>query len=311
MSLVFHKSQFLSDQYPIQVTLYDETVTPVYSFENAETYIHTHEFLEICYVYAGKGYHLVNDERYEVTRGDLFLINFSDRHLFFTDDHSNQLLTYNVLFLPEFLDDHILSLGDFENHQLYNLLANCFSANPGKIETHIRPDEQLELEHLLAKMLRENNEKRTGYLPMLRGYLIELMVFLLRSMNSVKEHPGNDFNHRIVADVIGILHDSFPEKPSLRELAKKALVSQSHICALFKQQTGQTLSCYVQSMRIKEACRLIEEGELTLGSIAAEVGYSDYKAFYSAFLKITGHAPGAGANRRAAKKRAVGQHKTP
>ncbi len=67
--------------------------------------IHTHDFIEIVYVYDGKGYHIYNNVTYPVSKGELYIINSRTPHCFYPTDKSNSehLVVYNLCFLPEFI----------------------------------------------------------------------------------------------------------------------------------------------------------------------------------------------------------------
>ena len=54
-----------------------------------------------------------------------------------------------------------------------------------------------------------------------------------------------------------------------------------------------TLTAYRQKLRVEEACRRLVDTDEPITDIAHEVGYCDYKAFYSVFLKQTGLRPSA------------------
>ena len=45
--------------------------------------IHTHDFIEIVYVYDGKGYHIYNNVTYPVSKGELYIINSRTPHCFY------------------------------------------------------------------------------------------------------------------------------------------------------------------------------------------------------------------------------------
>ena len=50
--------------------------------ESRREHLHGHDFIEIAYVASGKGIHLVGEKSYEVTRGDLFVIDYNTLHEF-------------------------------------------------------------------------------------------------------------------------------------------------------------------------------------------------------------------------------------
>ncbi|MHB2169913.1 GlxA family transcriptional regulator [Alsobacter sp. R-9] len=60
----------------------------------------------------------------------------------------------------------------------------------------------------------------------------------------------------------------------------------------FKAATGTTLMAYVQNLRIEEAKRLLEQGEMPLDDIAAAVGYENAAFFRRLFRRSTGLLPG-------------------
>jgi len=55
--------------------------------------------------------------------------------------------------------------------------------------------------------------------------------------------------------------------------------------------TGQTISEYVHSIRIKTAIGLLQESELTLEEISEFLGYSDVSYFHKVFRRMTGKKP--------------------
>jgi transcriptional regulator GlxA family with amidase domain len=59
----------------------------------------------------------------------------------------------------------------------------------------------------------------------------------------------------------------------------------------FKAATGTPLIDYVQNLRIEEAKRLLEEGDLPIEEISAMVGYSDTSFFRRLFKRLAGLTP--------------------
>lgn len=89
--------------------------------------IHTHDFIEIVYVYDGKGYHIYNDVTYPVSKGELYIINSRTPHCFYPTDKSNSehLVVYNLCFLPEFISSiniHLPILVELTDIMLYKSL---------------------------------------------------------------------------------------------------------------------------------------------------------------------------------------------
>lgn len=90
------------------------------------------------------------------------------------------------------------------------------------------------------------------------------------------------------------LVDSDPEADlRLNTLAKQLSVNASYLSSLFKKEMGITLSSYVNSRRIGQACRLLLSTELPIKSIAQQCGIPDIYYFNHLFKRITGMTPKA------------------
>lgn len=61
----------------------------------------------------------------------------------------------------------------------------------------------------------------------------------------------------------------------------------------FKAATGTTLIAHLQNLRIEEAKRQLETGDIAIEEIAAEVGYENAAFFRRLFKRLTGLTPGA------------------
>ncbi len=78
---------------------------------------------------------------------------------------------------------------------------------------------------------------------------------------------------------------------SLRALAAIQNVSAGYLSALFKQETGQTITDYVNQKRIKQAMRLLKTTKLQVQTIAQHCGILDVHYFSKLFKKQVGKTP--------------------
>jgi transcriptional regulator GlxA family with amidase domain len=80
---------------------------------------------------------------------------------------------------------------------------------------------------------------------------------------------------------------------SMAELARAVAVSDRTLVRRFTAATGQTPLAYVQAVRLDAARALLEVGDMTVQSIATQVGYSDVSSFSRLFRHSIGLSPGA------------------
>ncbi|MFZ9037312.1 MAG: GlxA family transcriptional regulator [Gammaproteobacteria bacterium] len=84
----------------------------------------------------------------------------------------------------------------------------------------------------------------------------------------------------------------FREIDAIRQLLKEIDVPERSLKRRFKAATGSTLIDYLQNLRIEEAKRLLEQGDLPIDEVSEAVGYLDTSFFRRLFKRLTGMPPG-------------------
>ena len=250
-----------------------------------KTSYHAHDFVEIAYVASGEGTHHIKGERFEVKKGDIFLINYDVAHEFVPK--SGELLVYNCIFTPAYFNAALAGSRNFFDVTDHFLLSNLYTNLQG--DYIFATAEGGENSHVLAiyeRMLQEFKKKQIGYRDIMRGYVIELLVIICRLRLSVT----SDRTQKILG-VLDHINAHYRECLEAKELAKMAGFSEPHFRRVFKDLTGKTVSLYQQTLRVEEACRLLRERTQNVEEIATAVGYSDMKHFYTVFKRITGKLP--------------------
>ena len=246
---------------------------------------HSHDFVEIVYVAKGTGIHLVNEEKYNVSEGDIFLINYDTKHAFAAQNGS--LLLYNCIFTPSYFDHALNGSRNFfditDRFLIGDLYAN-FSTD--YIFVSARGSEANHVQNIYERLFHEFNTKQLGYRDIMRGYIIELLVIICRlNLNVDSERTKK------MLEIIEHINIHYMEKICVEDLAIIAGFSVSHFRRVFKSLTGKTLNLYIQTIRIHEACKLLKDKNINVEQVAEAVGYSDMKHFYSVFKRITGKLP--------------------
>jgi transcriptional regulator GlxA family with amidase domain len=88
------------------------------------------------------------------------------------------------------------------------------------------------------------------------------------------------------------LAEHFREIDAIRQLLEEIDVPERSLKRRFKAATGSTLIEYLQNLRIEEAKRLLEQGELPIDEVSEAVGYLDISFFRRLFKRLTGLTPG-------------------
>jgi YesN/AraC family two-component response regulator len=78
---------------------------------------------------------------------------------------------------------------------------------------------------------------------------------------------------------------------SLSTLAKQQNISSAYLSALFKRETGKTLSEYIRDKRIEYAAYLLSTTHLQVQTVALHCGIMDVQYFSKIFKKQMGKTP--------------------
>ena len=87
------------------------------------------------------------------------------------------------------------------------------------------------------------------------------------------------------------VRENLGNRITLADICSKFSYSQSFICKIFKQQTGETLIEYVNRVKIAEACKLLLKTQMKVTEISASLGFQETKYFDALFKKNIGKTP--------------------
>lgn len=87
------------------------------------------------------------------------------------------------------------------------------------------------------------------------------------------------------------IEENYPEKLTIDQLADMLALSRRNLERRFKKATSNTITEYIQRVKIEAAKMRLEASRETVNEVMYTVGYTDAKAFRTTFKKITGLSP--------------------
>ena len=91
---------------------------------------------------------------------------------------------------------------------------------------------------------------------------------------------------------ISFLKANYNSKINIKNVVEEMFLSKDYFRQLFKEATGQSITSYIQHIRIEQACIMLTTTEKSVSEISSSCGYNDTKFFYSTFKKLKGITPG-------------------
>ena len=157
---------------------------------------------------------------------------------------------------------------------------------------------------ILAIAVQGNFDKElANYLTSLRANLEQLLsindITIETEINeSLEEFVGEPENSKapyhddpIIQKSIAYIRENYKSDITLDDVAKHISLSRVYFCSYFKKVTGDNFINELNRYRIEEAKKLLVSTDITISSIAEEVGYKSIPYFYKTFTKFTGQAP--------------------
>ncbi|AOY76816.1 AraC family transcriptional regulator [Clostridium formicaceticum] len=242
---------------------------------------HFHNQYELYYLLSGERYYFIKDSIFHVKPGNIVLINEHDLHKTIDAGTPN-----HVRILINFSKNYITPSPYMEQ-----LLYQLFSGNNHVIP--FLPGDQQYVEALLDKIAREIQNKVIGFEIILQSSLMELLVYIKRyieeNRHNILVRPSP--MHEKISEIVQYINNNYSDDLSLPSTSKKFFISQYYLSRAFKQATGFTFIEYINSIRIREAQRLLRETNYKVIDIAEKVGFKNISHFGRVFKEITGFSP--------------------
>jgi len=237
--------------------------------EKSSTPAHTHDFLEMLYIYSGTVTHRYNGKNTLLCKGKYVFIDFNSEH--FLEGKSDDFKAITCTFMPEFIDSSLLGCTGIAD-VLKNYNINIFSRSLTDIAFFA--DDAERILPRLELMMDEYKRKDAGYLSIIRSCLIQILVLTARKTELVPLHTDER-----ITEIAEYVNGNYSENVTLEGLSKRFYCSLSNISILFKRHMGVTFTQYLRKVRMEAACKLLVNTAKSVDEVANNVGYSDVRSF--------------------------------
>lgn len=267
----------------------------IYSFERDIDFCHppgAHNFWEMAYVNYGRINAIVDGVCYALSSGQVIFHQPMESH-FYIGNRQNVGNVVVVGFtcnspVMSFFNRKIFTL-EKDSQKILSLFLSEATKALGSICGDYNDDSPLDF-----------SNAPLGSAQLMQGYLAELLFYLIRSNNIASVtaiEATNDSRqaakNALVNSVVCFMQDNLNQTPSLSALCKSFGAGRTYVCKIFREATGTSPVDYWISLKIREAKRLIREGNMNITQIAEALGYSSIHHFTRMFKRATGLSPTA------------------
>lgn len=229
--------------------------------ENIE--VHWHDYFELEIILSGEAEHIYNNEKQLITRGNAFLMSYCDFHAFkcLTD-----VKIINIRFFNNFLDKE---------------LNDYISFGAGRFNTSFDEDEIGLILKICEKVFLEEKKENIFKSMTVKNCISQIVIDLLRksNINIMNSMPS------VIQKAIEHIYINFRSDISVEKAAEKFNISSNYFGALFKNTIGMSFNEYLNMIRLKYACNLLKNTDLTVKETAFLSGFNSVEYFMYVFKK--------------------------
>lgn len=246
---------------------------------------HWHQYVEIIYLTSGKMTAVIQAETYELSAGDILIINSEDIHM--TQTHG-KITTYFLLQisaaqLKNFFPDFALLRFDTQ-----------IPSTKSRLSPKTTSSSNSSLYDVGTSMMEMNTifqQKEDGYPLLFSARLHELLYYLYRNHSTWLPTRKQDRNFTQILEILEWIQLHYKETLNLTEAATQLGFSREYFCRLFKKYTGQTFLEYVNNIRAMKLYEDLKTSDDSITFLMEKHGITNYKVFLHTFQKLYGCTP--------------------
>lgn len=120
--------------------------------------------------------------------------------------------------------------------------------------------------------------------------LLNEMLIIINNSKEANRQEAHRINSTLGA-ILAYINLNFRKIESVKDLSERFYISESYLCRLFKDGMGTTVTSYINTVKINEACSLLRNTKKSATEISFDVGYNSYTYFCKMFKEQVGESP--------------------
>jgi len=240
---------------------------------------HTHDFIEIMYVYTGSITHRIAERSVTLSSDELIILGRGAKHSI--DSSGPDDLAVNIIISPEMWEELISDIRRMSDLDTFPL-SDMLKREAGRYLVQ-KASDRPEIKNIMENII---------YSAIIReapSYLIKQSVALLLSYLSAegaRTSEGDEKRRRLTEYI-----SSSYSTATLGEAAKLLGLSPSYLSRWIARAFGASFKELVMSERFAAACELLSFTDMPIGEIFTSIGYENSSYFHREFKARYGTTP--------------------
>lgn len=275
------KKQYVEEQIFSIYSDFPVLVNDYVVWSEEEAPMHFHYYLEIGYCMEGSGSFCSDNRVLEVQQDDITIAAPNMLHVARADE--GVYTRFANIYLD--LSPLIKLFPGGETKLKLQMVQESF-CDVLCMEGKMHPD----ILWIIKEIIRLNHEKKQNYKMQIMG-LLYTMIFKIHDAFAEDFPEKKSFEDLPILPAIDFILDHYMEPIKVAQLAKVCHFSESYFRKVFLEMKGIGPMDYVNSIRIRAACRMLINTTDTVRVIGEKCGYPSVTTFERNFRQRTGMLP--------------------
>ena len=249
--------------------------------------IRKNNFFELIYVVDGTGIQIINHNKFQYRKGNLFLVTPQDVHSF-------EISTVTKFFFLRFNEYYVKT--NSQNPQSETVLRMEYilqnaSHRPGCILKNTI-DKPL-IASLIESIINEQNNQQIYHQKITEQIVNAIITVVARNIalklpKNIKETTGE-----MVLEILHYIQENIydPKQLKANVISENFNISLHYLGKYFKKQTGETLQEYISNYKLRLIEARLLNSDMRINEIADELHFSDESHLNKVFRKHKGINP--------------------
>jgi AraC-like DNA-binding protein len=249
--------------------------------------IRKNNFFELIYVVDGTGIQIINDNKFQYQKGNMFLVTPQDVHSF-------EILSPTKFFFLRFNEYYIKTNSQNWKSEtvlrMEYILQNA-SHRPGCILKN-KIDKPL-IALLVESIINEQNNQQIYHQKIIEQIVNAIITIVARNIalklpKNIKETTGE-----MVLEILHYIQENIynPKQLKSNAISERFNISLHYLGKYFKKQTGETLQEYILNYKLRLIEARLLNSDMRINEIADELNFSDESHLNKIFRKHKGINP--------------------
>ncbi len=243
--------------------------------------LHFHNLIEIGYCHYGAGELVIEEDQYRFGAGMVSCIPANFLHVTKSDNNVRAFWEYLYISPADILKQQGKPMQETRN------IIDAVNRSAFFIKVEENPI----FVTLIRAIFEEMQNKNTYYRECVGGLAYTLLYEIARFNGRGNAQSCGKNNSLQLENAIEYVERNYPNNFKIADLANECHMSETHFRRVFQEKMNMTPVEYVNFVRVKKACELIDKTDISMEDVAEKVGFITPSTFNRNFRRIIGTSP--------------------